>query len=169
MTEETNEKFVTICPNCNSKDVGPDFSNAALVRSGITSMKCNHCGYKANSFLEVKADELPPVKEIRQEEKRKLVNTTVGKNIDWWWRITGPPTIALSIVLMLVFTFFYPHRGALLYIGVIVLPVSCVITLSGYGKKIIRNHPILRTISAIVYVYAAIMSLILLYALDLFG
>jgi len=81
MPKKSEKKSVTICPKCNSTHIGTDFSNPALVSTGLfnNAKVCNNCGYSANFFPEVEADNLPEVKQIKKEEKRDLVNTTHEK------------------------------------------------------------------------------------------
>ncbi len=64
------EKYIRICPICNSPDVSPDLSVAAAVAYGaLYNYRCNHCGYVGNIFLEVPAGDLPAIKDVEEIPK----------------------------------------------------------------------------------------------------
>jgi len=166
MTKETKKKFITICPKCNSTDVKTDFSNPGLVGTGlfVNAKVCNNCGYSSNFFPEIEEDKLPEEKKIKKQEKKELVNTTYGKNINWLWRFSGPIGIGLSII----FLFFYNVK-AIFYLGLVgLLPLSCVLTLTAHRNDMIKKYPILKTISVNVFIYSiTIAPILVMYLADL--
>lgn len=151
-TAKSREKYFLICPRCNSKDVSTDFSNPALVGTGLinNAKVCHNCGYSANFFPEIQSSAIPPIKKITKKDKFDRVNTTYGKTINWFWRIVGPVFIIAAVICL----FFY-YSKAIFYIGLLyLLPLGCMLTLTGYRNDLIQKYKSLRILSIIIYIYS---------------
>lgn len=143
--KNSHDTYITICPKCNSTDVKTDFSNPTLVATGLfnNSKVCNDCGYSGNFFPEVQKADIPPKKKA---EKRDYVNTT-AKNMKFWWKISGPAGIVISIFFLI----FY-NMKFIFYLGLVgLLPISCILTLSAFG--VVQRYRFLRTIAIIIILY----------------
>ena len=69
---KAKRKFFTVCPKCGSLDVSSDFSNPALVATGLinNAKVCNNCGYSSYFFPEKQIDK----KKSRESKKSKTSN-----------------------------------------------------------------------------------------------
>lgn len=57
------EKYVRICPVCNSTDVVPDMSAESYARGLLNQWKCNACGHSGLFFPEYTPEDLKKIKE----------------------------------------------------------------------------------------------------------
>ncbi len=75
------EKYITICPVCNSPDVSPDFSIPAAVAYGaLYNYRCNHCGYTGPVFLEISEENMPEVMDPEEiPRKFPVIDVSYGK------------------------------------------------------------------------------------------
>jgi ribosomal protein L37AE/L43A len=72
MAKQKKEKYVRICPKCNSTNVAPDSGYIWTIAHGTFSMyRCNDCGFSANSTL---FPEVPLSKIQRKDSKVKKEN-----------------------------------------------------------------------------------------------
>lgn len=106
------KKYVRICPECKSADIGIDKSTLQMTGALPTLYICNKCSYSNYSFPEVKVEELDNLKdEIKNNpkdkstKKRDLIDTSYGKFFDQfvvriWWKIVSPLFILFGVFLI---------------------------------------------------------------------
>ena len=147
------EKYVRICPICNSTDVSPDFSSPAAIVSGALYMyKCNRCGFIGNSalFPKVRADQIPKPKDLSKIKRNyPLANLTYGRGVSGMWKFFGPLGTLLSLILL--FMIPYPVNLFDLFWG---MPVFIFITLYSFYRKYFETYKTLKIIGIIMIIYA---------------
>ena len=101
------ERYITICPKCNSTDVSGE-SNPAYVGAGLYFIfkQCNNCGHHGLVFPEVAESELPEeTKKVERIKGRELVPTSYGRGY-------ARTILPLSIVgYAALFVFAYAING----------------------------------------------------------
>ncbi|MCP3682510.1 MAG: hypothetical protein GY861_07445 [bacterium] len=98
------EKYVKICPKCNSPDVFIDSDDKIWAATGIISnFVCNNCGFRSKIFPEVEVSELKNLDKPHKvkETKQEKVDTAYGKFIVFgWWKVLGPFLLIFSVILL---------------------------------------------------------------------
>lgn len=124
------EKYVTVCPKCNSTHVYADFSNIGAVATGMINSfkKCDNCGFTSSIFPEMIKSEIPKVKKIKDVEKRQLAQPIYTTGVSTLWKFTGP----LLILLMLILYFYSEFK----FVSMLILPSSIMYTLYGFKKEL---------------------------------
>ena len=148
------EKFIRICPICNSPDVSPDMSVPAAVAYGaLYNYRCNRCGFVGIAFPEISMENLPEIKETDSIKRDyPLVDISYGKGY-------------LSILkylsffgILLYFIIFSGHPSVYSFTGVVIFSVITVFLLA--GKREIRSSSV-KIIAIVVFMLYAMLFKIL--------
>ncbi len=153
-------KYVIACPKCNSTDVQTDFSNPAMIQSGmfVNSRVCNNCGYKSDFFPEVEETHMHIIKKVKTLGKRELVNPKYYSNVNWLFRIIGPLGFIISLI------FIFSTKYLLFVISLIyLLPLSFAILILSYKNTWIKKYKIINVVMAIILVYSFTIAPFLVY------
>ncbi|MBI2451546.1 hypothetical protein HYV50_00540 [Candidatus Pacearchaeota archaeon] len=154
------DKYVIMCPKCNSTDVQTDFSNPAMVESGmfINSRVCNNCGYRGDFFPKAVKDRIPKLKNLKHIGKRELVNPKYYSNVIWLFRIIGP----IAAIVSLLFILF--GNSSLFILGLIsILPFSLAAIILSYKNDWTKKHKLIKAIIGFILVYSCAIATFLAY------
>jgi hypothetical protein len=110
--KKRKDEYVKVCPRCKSPDVSLDKSNPVQFAAGLPAFYvCNRCGHTANTFPEVRLDEIEEFKKQAAEKKavksREKSTPMVDKRygefmVEIVWKLTGPLGIAAGILFILM-------------------------------------------------------------------
>lgn len=156
------KKYIVICPKCGSAYVSADFSNPALVSTGLFSniKKCGHCGHSGIMFPQVPASQVPKKPKNPDDVKgRTLVDITFGRGETGLWKIFGPLGIIFSFLIYFYSSYPYNMIWGIVYL----LPISVYTTLYAYQTKIFQESGLLRAIGIFVVLYAFVGFYLALY------
>ena len=111
-------KYIKICPICNSPDVSPDLSIPAAVAYGaLYNYRCNHCGYIGPIFPEVLAEDLPETKKRDEISKDfPLIDVSYGRGYFKLLKYLSFFGILFYLVLFIGFQTTYSLIGLILFI-----------------------------------------------------
>ncbi|MFO7966658.1 MAG: hypothetical protein R6U44_03565 [Archaeoglobaceae archaeon] len=133
MPQKEEEKYVKLCPACNSIDISPDFTvPAAVAAGGLYMYRCNRCNYVSTLFPEFPIDELPEPIELEDIEKNyQTVDISFGRGSFALLKLLAPLGLILSMVL------YFLQRNPLFILGML---VHAYLTLYVYGRTYFNRY-----------------------------
>ena len=143
--KQTREKYVRICPVCDSTDVSPDFSIPAAIAAGaLYSYRCNRCDFVGIIFPEVLLEEIPPLRNLKEIKRSyPIVDVTYGRGYAGLLRFISPFGLILSLLI-------YANDQQWYNLAMVI--VFSYLTLYIAGRRYFDKHRILRIASAIVII-----------------
>jgi len=74
------QKFITVCPKCNSTDISVDFSNKATFAYGLPPKYiCNNCDHRSEVFPEIPEEKTEQYKKHKKHiTKEPQIDATPG-------------------------------------------------------------------------------------------
>ncbi|MFH1977746.1 MAG: hypothetical protein ABIJ92_00270 [Candidatus Aenigmatarchaeota archaeon] len=105
--KEAKEKYVTVCPKCDSTDVKMDTTPAYVATGLINQFKqCNNCGHHGMLFPEMPISQVKKPKNVEQVKNKQLVPTAMGTGYFKFIIYILIPIIAILAFIGLLMTFF---------------------------------------------------------------
>ncbi len=156
---DVKERWITVCPKCGSTDVSADFSNPVGVVTGrFQNFKiCNHCGYDSMIFPEVPESKVQKPKDLKDVEKRTLVDVGYGQGVThFWWKIVGPIGLVLNIYMYLINPFNLSETFLSSVILFYSLPLAVFIMSYAYGRNYFEKYNVLRILGVIMLLYGVV-------------
>lgn len=150
MPEKNKEKYVKVCPACNSVDVSPDFTIPAAIASGALYMfRCNRCDYVSVLFPEFPESELPEPKELEEIERNyQTVDTTFGKGFFALLKLLAPLGLILSLIM------YFQQQNPLFMLGI---AVHAYLTPYVYGRSYFNQYRPLKLAGIVVIILYVII------------
>ncbi|MFP3909354.1 MAG: hypothetical protein ACLFVX_05800 [Archaeoglobaceae archaeon] len=136
-SRKEEEKYVKVCPACNSIDVAPDFTiPAAIAAGGLYMFRCNRCDYVSTLFPEFPINELPePIDLDKIEKDYQTVDTSFGKGSFALLKLLAPLGLIISLFV------YYLQQSPLFMLGII---IHAYLTLYVYGRNYFNRYRVLR-------------------------
>lgn len=149
-SRKEEEKYVKVCPACNSIDVSPDFTIPAAIAAGALYMfRCNRCDFVSTLFPEFPVDELPEPIELEDIEKDyQTVDTTFGRGFFTLLKLLAPLGLILSLVM------YFLQQNPLFVLGII---VHAYLTLYAYGRSYLNRYRPLKVAGIVVIILYVIL------------
>ncbi|MCD6403495.1 MAG: hypothetical protein J7K98_04185 [Candidatus Aenigmarchaeota archaeon] len=102
--EGQEEKYVLVCPVCNSREVYPVTDVASIDGAFQTFYHCNHCGFTSQFFVEMEEKEASKleVKEVDLEKLKGKIIPVVSTNnrvIGWTFKTQNKKVVSTAFNL----------------------------------------------------------------------
>lgn len=150
MSGKEEEKYVKVCPACNSIDVSPDFTiPAAIAAGGLYMFRCNRCDYVSTLFPEFPIDDLPEPIDLEDVQKEyQTVDTTFGRGFFSLLKLLAPLGLILSLTMYLL------QENQLFMLGII---LHGYLTVYVYGRSYLNRYRALKMAGIVVIILYVIL------------
>ncbi len=101
MKSNEQERYVTICPRCGSKDIIIE-QDAIYAATGLINQfkQCQGCGFHGSMFPQVKSSEAPKrPRKVKELPKAEIAQTSFGKGYYKYILYISMPLIIVLIIL----------------------------------------------------------------------